>query len=440
MKNTNTKITVDARGAGSGKTRDYICPKLNEQINNNQLTLLVVSGKKLQTQYAENLQTEFNITHQFRVVNSDNTESTTVQAEVLDLMLTIPFGSVICITQQTFFNLDIESNIKRRFNLIIDEAIIPYQFPKYSAKKNQIDWTQAIRADKKEFGPYVGVQTTQDSSADGSLIKTLKKTNWVTHALTKSLTKLQAQECDALCFFQILDPHVLADWTSIHIAAAALEHTPMGDWLKTCQFEITYTHEFELITYPATLHTPADLNWSKTRRNDDADVQATYTKYVKNRNHNGNILRLPNVDDTTVFESHLLKHNPHGMNNLTDYDAITLDCALNLSKEQSKFLQMYFNVDAAKVKMYTASYLFYQSIMRTALRVQNNTRHVDVYVLDTVAAKQLKKLMKFEREVCIEGISGKKSPKADKKPAKTSTERSRERRNRKKLAAKGLTK
>jgi hypothetical protein len=143
---------------------------------------------------------------------------------------------------------------------------------------------------------------------------------------------------------------------------------------------------------PATIHTVNNLNWSKSRAQSHEQIAHNFREYVRTTcdELDISVLALRNNSDTGVIQGEeRINHNPHGINHYTHYQAISLESALNPSNGYRTFLREFVGMEAKDITVAFSAYLFYQCIMRTALRVRGNTKQVHVFCLDNKTAVAL---------------------------------------------------
>ena len=133
-----THITVDARGAGQGKTRHGIYPMLARLALSNAPTLIVVPSQLLQEQYCTD-----NPTLKIKKINSshDSGSGLNVSAEIINALANREL--MVIITEEAFRRTHISWDIKCDYTLIVDEAINPY-----SIEELDIDPKIALQLDK----------------------------------------------------------------------------------------------------------------------------------------------------------------------------------------------------------------------------------------------------------------------------------------------------
>ena len=421
-------ISVDARGAGQGKTRTGIYPMLHQLVHSNTPTLIVVPSQQLQEQYCID-NPKLNI----RKINSaiDIGNGLNVSAEVLRSMANRE--PLLIITEEAFRRTLISWDIKNDYTLVIDEAINPYSIeelsidPKIALQLDNVftledkpaSWTcfetdirpelerlvtqgeikppRAIAAQPTEWTSLQRTALDSSSIFDESFQwRRLLNPNtrlWVTWAAWEKIRTGNTREISFACE---LDASILMGWISVHIAAAAFETTFMSMWLKANGLSYGTKVEFEPHAQSPVMHIPKDpFSWSKYRRNLQPSVLPEFYRYVDQQLQGAPCLVVRNNDELTAKLSNEIKltHNVHGMNNFSSCTAVCLSTALKPSWTFNSFLKQ--RSDDAGVKEDVidkfiarafASYMFYQILMRSALRDEGNQFPVHCFILDTESA------------------------------------------------------
>jgi hypothetical protein len=447
MTTHQTHITIDARGAGEGKTTSGIYPKIKQLVENKQLVLLVVPSTRLQDQYEADLQKTLPRSTKFIKINSNkqaDDSRTEVSKELIKQLLQCDMGSVICITHEAWLRMSIDANIKQHWHLIIDEVINPFRVIKYKAKNSSIDWSSLINlpanTNLDDDVPFLLVEANYEQSDNFTSqineVHSLQHKSWSTYTRANQYKRLKDKTVESAEFPQMLKIETVLDWKSLHIAAAAFSKTFMAYWFDYHEVKYEYTHQFNKRTLPIEVRVAEAMNWSMYKQKDKRfdEVMDKYHAYVENyckENKIEGILRLRNsINKKSLSNEKILTHNVHGMNGLTNYKAVSLESALNPSKEFALFLYQEIEMNEDEINSAFSTYLFYQVLMRTSLRMQDCADTVTVFVLDNNAFKNF--MDYFLWNVCRDKDNdtklfidvGYKEIKGRKKPALTSTERS----------------
>lgn len=477
-----TSITVDARGAGQGKTRKGIYPMLAQLANAQRPTLIVVPSQQLQEQYCID-----NPKLGIRKINSSQDTGTglNVSAEILNALANRE--PIVIITEEAFRRTHISWDIKADYSLIIDEAINPYSIeelhidPKialqldkiFSIDQAQRDWVaydtyysaeieklDATQADKqkfhKDFEPKTWSslkRTALDSSSifeESLQWRRLMNPNsrlWVTW---QHWQRIKAGDTRELSIAVEISDSMVNGWTSVHIAAAAFDSTFMSMWLRANGVSYTTVVPFVPHDQSPVFHLPeGNFSWSKYRRNTQPDALPEFYKYVEGTLQGSPCLVVRNNDEqkAKLANEQQITHNVHGINSYSDSTAVCLSTALKpgwsfkaFLMQQAETAGVLEEVRESFIARAFGSYMFYQILMRSALRVQGNDKQVHCFVLDYEIAMGL--MDYFDTEACSRQLVPfaltcmAKSPRKKTKTAMTPAEKQKRYRERKAKQAK----
>ena len=262
--------------------------------------------------------------------------------------------------------------------------------------------------------------------------------------------KIKAGDTRELSIAVELNDSMLNGWISVHIAAAAFDSTFMSMWLKANGVTYTISVPFTPHKQSPIFHLPNDkFSWSKYRRNTQPDALPEFYRYVESQLQGGPCLVVRNNDELAAKLSNEQKitHNVHGINTYSESTAVCLSTALKPGWSFKAFLSQ--QTEAAGIGdqdresfIATAfgSYMFYQILMRSALRVEGNDKPVHCFVLDREIAMGL--MGYFETAAHINQMSSfaltcmTKTPRKKTKIAMTSAEKQKRYRQRKANLAK----
>ncbi|WP_439114963.1 DEAD/DEAH box helicase family protein [Hydrogenophaga sp.] len=472
-----TQITVDARGAGQGKTRKGIYPMLTHLAKTNTPTLIVVPSQLLQEQYCTD-----NPTLKIRKINSshDSGSGLNVSAEILNALS--HREQMVIITEEAFRRTHISWDIKCDYHLIIDEAINPYSIEELRIDPKialQLDKIFSVEDEGKAWGQYDSYYKIEIEKMDISAEEKqrmhmelspkswacLKRTAvesssifeeslqwrrlmnpntrlWVTWAHWQ---KIKAGDTRELSIAVELSDSMMNGWISVHVAAAAFDSTFMSMWLKANGVSYLTSVPFAPHKQAPIFHMPQDeFSWSKYRRNAQPDALPEFYRYVESQLQGGPCLVVRNNDELNAKLSNEQKitHNVHGINTYSESTAVCLSTALKPGWSFKSFLTQQAEMagigdqdrDGFIAKAF-GSYMFYQILMRSALRVESNSKPVHCFVLDYEiamglmdyfdAAAQIKQISPFAL-TCMN-----KSPRKKSKIAMTPAEKQKRYRERK---------
>ena len=395
-------ITIDSRGCGEGKTTSAIYPKLQRHLQTHQKTLIVVPSTRLQDQYDDFLTDPVAVVKINSYEKATETDRLSVIAKI-KIAMENPAIYVIIITQAAFKLLDVSDARKTTWHLIIDEAFDPIRVIKYVRKKSKIDWAVCMKQSStvSASGAYIPIEIDEDYLDSWSYSEPIKNIldieHWRSYVTPEGYCGLIQDTAGVVEVYQELNPDLVIGWASVHVAAAAFDTTPMSKWLDinsvAYHTQWPFTRREDL---PVVLHLVENFDWSKNRAAKYPEIADNFRTYVRNTCDDlgiDQVITLRNNSDSgTIQNEERITHNPHGLNHLTNLTAISIESALNPSPGYKNFLTEHFGMEddigagRRDITRAFSSYLFYQSIMRTALRLQGNTQVVHVFVLDNKAA------------------------------------------------------
>lgn len=401
-------ITIDSRGCGEGKTTSAIYPKLKKHLACFQKVLIVVPSTKLQDQYDDFLTDPTQVVKINSYTEKMNEQDRLSVIAKIKMAMERPEVYIIIITQAAFKLLEVSPIRKSTWHLIIDEAFDPTRVIKYVRRKSNFDWGKCLTQPRTQTSAYIPVEIDEDYldswSYSDPIRNILDTEHWLSYVTADSYAGLIQDTAGYVEVYQELNPELMKDWASVHVAAAAFEITPMCDWFNLNKIPYTIKWPFEIRELPIILHLVKDFNWSKSRASKYPQIADNFRTYVSNTCEDlglDKILTLRNNSDNGIIEGEKrLNHNPHGHNGFTSYRAISIESALNPTPGYKEFLKEHLGIGQQQTRLGEitekehitrafSSYLFYQSIMRTAARLQGNTQEVHVFVLDYKSAHAL---------------------------------------------------
>jgi hypothetical protein len=466
-----TTIYYDSRGAGQGKTRTGIYPGIKFALRiAGAPVLVVVPSVRLQQQYLEDLP---ECIRPEDVINSEpdpvsgRRHTDNVSRRIIDQMVHRDEG-VILITHEAFIRTQIPRSIRQRWILIVDEAMTVWNYEKINlttAKswnpqwdfKNLFYWDRPAAVIPEDDVPWhklcVSSTPTEQAFTDSPQFQRLTSGNQELYCKWNSYQRLCQNDTGHADLVLSLDPAVFSDWGMIKIAAAAFEHTFMYLWFEHAGFELECQNEFVRRLLPVRIHTIDWANeqflWSNRKRQANPEILQEYHAYVR-RNLPPDILVVRNNSELASLATETrLTHNVHGMNNHTQYRAVSLETALVMNPVMMDFLTTHVDMTQRACVAAFSAYTFYQILMRTALRLQNNQATVDVALLDHATAIELGTFMDWNvAKNTLQTIQisyrprtgGRPRGRRNSRPAQTGAERTRRSRERQRLEAEQLAK
>lgn len=399
-------IQVNSAACGTGKTTQWIYPEIRKLLALREHILLVVPSKELQRQYAR----EFGVA---TVINSDNADSVAQDIyRAFELR-----DDLIIITHQAFQELRIPYRVKQDYHLIIDEVFDPY-------RRLEIDLTAKWLLDYKFDEIYTPTEPELYSAFAGNyddnwykfdvaryddveFLRDSKKWKMLqspvhnTYMRYDHYTNLINQDRVKIDVMQELRADTLYDWCSLKIAAAAFKNAFMHFWMKSNNIDYKVVGEFIPPSTSITLHLPEEqqhginqkqpqFKWSKYKQKNTPEIVNIYHDYIRDNADEKNVLCVRNNSANKKIWANEFKvnHNVHGMNyeNRAELTAVSLETALNPNPALKDFLIKHVGMNNSEITNAFAAYLFYQIIMRTAIRDGNP---IDVFLLDDYIALEL---------------------------------------------------
>jgi hypothetical protein len=404
-----TTITLDERGCGQGKTTDGIYKRLQRNHKNNIKSLVVVPSIQLQKQYTNDL--DFPVI----LINSENYNQTNYTTTVKSTLEAMKRGvNTIIITHKTFTMLP-NSQYRKNYDLIIDEAIDEVLkktviHGHYSDEWNpdydlgnlfsfENDTMQqiidlSIDDDENWYRLYQDRTPSYSLISDSPSFKTITDKNYVHYVTPKGWRVLNNQDGGIANVISTLNPDILKYYKSVHIAAAAFKKTKMYHWMRANNLFTQTQNSFK--KHKGNIKIWASDNnkfsWSNNKRKSKPEILDDYHNFV-NQYASGKVIAIRNNEDIRSLTNEIrIGHSVHGLNNkqLQNCNDISLESALVMDSQTKKFVMDNWlsailsksEVNKAIIHMQSV-YLFYQVVMRTKLRNKNyNGERINIFVLD----------------------------------------------------------
>ena len=401
-----TYITIDSRECGAGKTHGIggIMDRIYENLSNNQKTIVSLPSIILMDEYKKKL-------HQAICIRSDVNDN--VQKELHYAMNAN--ASLIIITHKAFLDSEIPYSMREQYDLIIDEAIDPWKIHMIEQDKDDevFDWNKFITKEKPlDEEDYTTVSfdgiLTNSITRDSAILRNLTGYNWVNYAREDGLELLLKKERTRLNIISELDPMILTDWKSVHIAAAYFTKTFMFWWMRKHNIKFNEVNKFTPHKWMLKLHYPENGNggwtWSRNKKSTMDWLQNAFYQYANEKIGNNKALRLKNkIDRAGMFEDEInLPHNTAGMNEWSKYKYVVLESSLNANPEMDKWYRQIIKdylPDGTDVEqtIFAArtGYTYYQTLMRSCLR---NGEEAEVFVIDKRAVSEIVDYFQLTRQ------------------------------------------
>jgi hypothetical protein len=387
------KISVDSRRCGAGKTAGIggIFDRIQLHTQRNESVLVTVPSIKLIEQYYKQFPDA-------TVITSETVDN--VQAHLHNAFNN--GAELIIITHKAFQESQILSGTRGLYNLIIDEAFDPWRSQTYEQSSLDINfkWDSLLMATPVDE-TWNTLHLTYDIrtntiSNSSNFVRDIYNTNWRMYIKTEQYESWTMDGTRRVEFVQELNPAVLSDWHSVHVAAAAFEKTFMYWWVLKHGIDIKVTKPFEPHTTQITIHYPDDghggTTWSKYKTLNQPEIKGIFRDYVNAVG--APLLRLKNNNDFTVMNnSEVISHNAAGINGKSHYEHVVMESTLNptplmgewLKMQASNYLPSTIKADVALFEARTG-YIFYQVGMRCCLR---DDKPAHFYVIDNRAVISL---------------------------------------------------
>jgi hypothetical protein len=388
-------INIDSRGCGAGKTTGEIYARIRDNVLHQRKTLVVVSSKTLQKQYATGL----GLVSDFVIINGDtNTDSVNEQLSAATKL-------IVCITHQGF----LISNHRDTYNtdLIIDEAFDPYDSVTFNTHtdneksvvdlKSMIEWKtpEVVPDERPTESPQPFYELTFSSDKlPHSVSKQLRdcqnpnKRLWCTW---ETYNNLKNNVSETTTIHTEYDAYkLLGSWASVWIAAGLFEKTLMGAWLDMSALaDVEVRYEFEKHDGAMlNIHRPQGrLSFSKHFiNNDTSNTIEQFQAYITATRRGAMYYNVNNKSDIKFDRAQPIAYNAHGMNSYSQYTEYAFAIAIKPRNDYKSFIKQRTDMDNNAFEFAFTGYNAYQLVMRSRLRVAGNTSIVNVYFLDTVQA------------------------------------------------------
>lgn len=394
------EVDYDSRECASGKTINGIIPMILGSPTTKYL--LVLGSIELQNQYKSYLKSKI------KIINSGDKNSTkTVDRTIQELKAGT---KIIAITHQTFLMLP-DSSFRATYKIIIDESL-----PNIWVR-NQINECKV--SDKfYDYFTWELINKTTVIDAQSTVGNVFHQSMWVDPSQSTILTssKLYQKLIDpnydhyisesnwnlfknqkSFVIFSLLNLNIFNGWKGIYIAAANFEYTPLFMLFKKYNVKLNCLHKFNKHKIPINIfHPENNMLWSINKLEQYPNIINYFNTIVTTAIDGRTCISLRNnIDSSKIKNEVSLSHNVHGLNN-TDWmrsSDIILAAALNLTVDLEIFIKETLLHDLLEsscekyIRHWTTSQKFYQSIMRSSVRVSNSPIHV--FMLDKTNAFEL---------------------------------------------------
>lgn len=397
-------ITVDSRRCGEGKTYDnsptatthqgrvlstWSNIKTRWQLGDK--CLVVLPSLALCEAYRQEFQeyvtanSVMGVTNQLAVITSEHYAN--VQRQLHEELNS--GCAIVIITQAAFLQSTIANAHRQQYHLIIDEAFMPYrEIPVYHEQKCLVDfdWNNntslleaqdsAIEWRELRFSNIQGNFITDNSE----ITRELFNENWRCRCHLDDYAKFAdaIPQRERMSVIQELRPEVFHNWASIWIACAAFEYTFLSKWMTLHQIDwkIHPKLPFKPHDVAVNIHGPDDLKftWSSYKQDNEPELIDQYKQQATGvAGRDGVLVLRNNKERRQVFHQEIkLPHNSAGSNDYRHYEYVSLESALNITPNLTRFLRDVYGIERDNgldvAHMAQTVYTFYQTLMRSCLR------------------------------------------------------------------------
>ena len=135
-----------------------------------------------------------------------------------------------------------------------------------------------------------------------------------------------------------------------------------------------------------TVYGAKNTGWSKYANTHYKEIKDNFVNYFTDVIDGNDYIYLDNNNQGTQSGGTRIGHNPHGINSYIDMQNVVVMSAINPCAERKKFLSVVCGCDDLDIKRHMMGNLYYQTVLRTAIRVNGNTKKVNIFCLDGLVA------------------------------------------------------
>lgn len=373
-------VRIDARGCGIGKTETIIKHAINDVILADQRVLIVQSGIKLNQQTEQRLRDAYAFSpRKVRALNSQNTRSGLLSA-ISDAVN--EGADIILITSEAFTQMPLD--IFKGWSLYIDEALNVLQSESVSIEHCYKNVLADVTAHKDD--QYLSLSLNTDWLSDDWLrtqafAKKLSNPHW--RVFTAETTWLNLSRRKKLTYHAVFGAGVTDIFASVWVAAAAFTETLHYKAWSAMGIPMEVVKPFAPYKTPnltiAPLSPPEHSYWSKRHLDENRSQYERIAKKLTKELRGQRVLHQTNNRNGLSLPGLRVSHNPHGMNDLQDYNHVVLTSALRPTPQEVHFAEAMFGLSVNELIRARMTDLYHQTIMRTALRT-NEDAEVTVWV------------------------------------------------------------
>lgn len=418
-----SKIKYISELTGSGKTGKI----LDTISQNDEKYIIAVPNRSLCKEIFARL-TERDVLDGIHIVNMDTHETPSV---VLATILRTPGKHRIVITTHASYQLALNdgliSNIKNKWNLIIDEELTFYKTHEFNVSdvtKDIIEKTikvvdydsmfYEIKPVSNRLWNDVMVGECTDTFLNHpdyvSLVKYAHSEHYTTlvpkdnyDAFINEDVNLLKKKFKKFYTISICNKNYFNTFKDTVILSSCFEQTISYLLLKWMGFDlhrvsVPYSREYHPNSHLITLNYYCKSNWSNILKNKaviDGDGHLTLEDHIRNKiliDLDGeDFIFNANVEFRKKFKSGKLVTSTHGVNKYIDYTNMVFMPSLNATASLVNVLS-YFGITRKQIDFSRNVLHAYQFISRGAIRKANNGSVVNVYVMDKRTVDFLKSL------------------------------------------------
>ena len=397
-------IYVDSRRCGEGKTYDKsptavrhlgrvesIWSRVKDLWKKNSNCLIVLPSVALTKTYRDEFEQYIadnsvpGKTNQLAVITSE--EHDNVQRQLQEELAN--GCAIIIITHKAFIMSDIRSAYRKQYDLFIDEGFMPYrEIPVWHEQECFVDfdWYNntslleaqdgAVEWNELRFHNFKGNFITDTSE----IVRDLFNNNWRNRCHYEDYDKFAdaIPKTERMSIIQELLPQLFDNWNSCWIACAAFEYTFLAKWMTAhnIPWRIHPKLTFKPHDVAVNIHGPDDLKftWSNYKQTNEPELIEQYKEQATDIAKQDGVLVLRNNNQRRqVFRNEQrLPHNSAGSNEYRHYEYVSLESALNITPNLTRFLRDVYGIerdnDLDVAHMAQTVYTFYQTLMRSCLR------------------------------------------------------------------------
>lgn len=393
---------ADACKPGGGKTLSIIAQAALNHISGNP-SIIAVPSIDLQSEYVSRfVKAGLFEPADIQVINSERLDSHESVSNTFFKSLTS--NKTIIITHEALKLMDHKSRNATHYakrDLLIDEAFNPIWSAEVSIKRLDdgdvnilnTNWKSWLNPDSASVKGFLRLRPRKTQYycdfLNMTTVRSIENTNYKVYISESNWKSLDANDAYKINFFGVFDINILARFRSVSISSAAFDTTILGMLLRKSKVNLKVVRGYEkqdehVIFHVAKLDNEL-YSHSKSSVVREKDRTARFRNYVAETLNGRESLILRNVVDSGTLpygNYHTISNNCHGINTYRHIDAISIESVYNSSNHLTGFMQFVLDFTIEEIILGMEANTFYQCIMRTAARVENCDKSIDVFLLD----------------------------------------------------------